>query len=1150
MAVQAELQVVISAINKAKAVLTSIAKDVEGVGSALRGINGTDVGAKQSQQLKNLGSEAKITVNTFTDLVLKTGLVVEATKRLIALPETYKQVNAQLRIAASSQNDFNISQQATTDIARDTGSSLQGVVGLYSKLRNNANLASVDALKLTEIIGKATKLDGGGAGADAAIFQLQQGLSSGALRGEELNSVLEQTPSLAKAIADGLGTNVGGLRAIAAEGKLTAEVVKEALFKVQGDVDAKFAQLPITTGRAFENLVTNATVAFGKIDEQLGITTSIANAIQSVADNITPLTQVGAVIAAIFAGLKIQALVASSGILTLAGSTSILGGVLGVLLGPVTLVVGALAGLVALFTSAINETNALTETVVEPVTAFETLGAAFSLLVDIGGSLLSILGEAISSFFDFGGAAVASTGDVTKSFTSVDGLIRKVFNFIVNALPALGRLILTVGKTVGEGILLYYKTLFDGTVAVFKDVQKVFQGDFTFTNSKKALNDVKNAGRQIGDSFNSGIAETRKILQNDTAGDILSAVSKRVQERRKQRQPTGDFTGSDGKGNPAVAKATAGSSKVSDDEIKANKEALDRILEDIKANLSQARKVYDEAYAQNLVGVEEYYAARSEIVNRQAQAELDKEASTIAELQAQRAKVQNLSTGGKAAAEEAKKSKIAGIDREIEATNGRILTIERDRNFALNDISRSREKDLNLLKEEIAALNLANRATSGLATAEERADAVRQRNAALLKKAEENQAEIPNAVAVVKRKIEIEVNQAELDKAEEQIRGSQNRLRTAQESIDIQVKAGVLTETQAREKLVQLNQVYAADLEALLPTLEKAANAIGGDAVAKVQQWKNAIAEARIVIDETAVRINGELKDAGTNAFKDFITGAKSASDAIKSFVADFAESVAEIASQKFSESLFNNILGSGESGGVGGFLSGFLGGGGSSSKKGQTPTDPLYVSDTAVTSGLVENPAEAVVGDFFTQVKDGFFSLVDIGSNVFNQIGGFITNLLSSTGGSGDSGGGIGGLFKSALSLIGFADGGYVSGAGTGTSDSIVARLSNGEHVTNARQTSKWLPLLNAINSGALDSISTRVPTRPYFADGGLVTQAADSKAKSDAETKSGKGVRILNVVDPALAKDYLDSPDGEATQLNFITRNAGSIKQIILNA
>lgn len=149
-------------------------------------------------------------------------------------------------------------------------------------------------MAFSEQLNKQIALSGASAqAADAAILQLAQGLSSGALRGEELNSVLEQTPTVAKTIADYLGMSTGEMREFASEGKLSADIVKNALLSAAEETNAAFAQMPMTFGQTMTQLQNYAIMAFQPVLQQLNefinsplfeqIKANIAGAISSIA---------------------------------------------------------------------------------------------------------------------------------------------------------------------------------------------------------------------------------------------------------------------------------------------------------------------------------------------------------------------------------------------------------------------------------------------------------------------------------------------------------------------------------------------------------------------------------------------------------------------------------------------------------------------------------------------------------------------------------------------------------------------------------------------------------------------------------------------------------------------------------------------------
>lgn len=144
--------------------------------------------------------------------------------------------------------------------------------------------------------------------------------------------------------------------------------------------------------------------------------------------------------------------------------------------------------------------------------------------------------------------------------------------------------------------------------------------------------------------------------------------------------------------------------------------------------------------------------------------------------------------------------------------------------------------------------------------------------------------------------------------------------------------------------------------------------------------------------------------------------------------------------------------------------------------------------------------------------------------------------SLFGAMGGGGN--GGLGG-FIAALFSSGFATGGLVTGPGTSTSDSIPARLSHGEYVVNARSVSRFgVAFLDAINGLAA---GPRIEGgRLAFAAGGLVPAAP-------AQPATNQNIRIVNVIDPAMAADYLNSSAGERTVMNLIQRNAAAVRTIL---
>lgn len=212
------------------------------------------------------------------------------TKKLLDTADTYTQLRGQITLVSRSQEEMNAVYERTFAIAQNTRQSFDGTVQLYARLHKATETSGYSAnqlLGVTETINKALATTPGPAGsAEAALLQLSQGLAAGALRGEELNSVLEQAPRLAKAIADGMGVPVGSLKKMAEQNKLTADAVVKAIMSQRSAIDSEFSKLDKTASQAF-TILGNAMVDFvGRADKASGATSSFADIVTNFAGRL------------------------------------------------------------------------------------------------------------------------------------------------------------------------------------------------------------------------------------------------------------------------------------------------------------------------------------------------------------------------------------------------------------------------------------------------------------------------------------------------------------------------------------------------------------------------------------------------------------------------------------------------------------------------------------------------------------------------------------------------------------------------------------------------------------------------------------------------------------------------------------------------
>lgn len=180
--------------------------------------------------------------------------------------------------------------EAILALSQRTRTDLTSTVDIYARLERSTRGRIKDnqqLLTLTEAINQAVKLSfTSQAAGDAALNQLGQALASGVLRGEELNSVMEQTPRLAQAIADGLNVPIGQLRAMAEEGKLTTDVVIKALQSQATVLSDEYARMPLTIRDAFTQIRNSFVDYVGKADAATGASKAFAQALQDIAKNL------------------------------------------------------------------------------------------------------------------------------------------------------------------------------------------------------------------------------------------------------------------------------------------------------------------------------------------------------------------------------------------------------------------------------------------------------------------------------------------------------------------------------------------------------------------------------------------------------------------------------------------------------------------------------------------------------------------------------------------------------------------------------------------------------------------------------------------------------------------------------------------------
>ncbi|EOC0107568.1 phage tail tape measure protein [Cronobacter dublinensis] len=218
-----------------------------------------------------------------------------ATGQLIHYADTWNQLNGRLRLASSSAQDFTTAQQSLMSISQRTGTSFEANANLYSRIAQSlrdAGYASADVANVTETVATSLKLSGASTEeASSVITQLSQALGSGVLRGEEFNAIMESGGRLAKFLADGLHTTIGGLRNMANNGELTTDKIVPLLTNV-AQLRKEFDTLPASISGSAQK-VENAFMAWvGGANQAVGASSTLSGVLDGLAENIDSVANV------------------------------------------------------------------------------------------------------------------------------------------------------------------------------------------------------------------------------------------------------------------------------------------------------------------------------------------------------------------------------------------------------------------------------------------------------------------------------------------------------------------------------------------------------------------------------------------------------------------------------------------------------------------------------------------------------------------------------------------------------------------------------------------------------------------------------------------------------------------------------------------
>lgn len=831
---------------------------------------GAQVGTAGAQGIAQLNQRLTSTVRLAAGLAASLGAGLSIAG-LVRASDEASNIAAKLRLATKDAQAFAIAQRSVFDIAQRTRTSLAATVDLYTRIERSTRAIGVNQatqLQLTETINQAAQISGAGASADAALFQFSQGLAAGTLRGEELNSVLEQTPRLAQAIADGMDLPIGKLRKVAEDGKLTSEAVLRALLSQSATLQAEFGKFPPTIASGF-TAIRNAFVQYLSTSKQAqGAARDLAEALIAIARVlpavIDAVIRLGPAVLAVYAAFKLWPLIA-------------------VAVATAQAAVARFTAQLALSTPAMAaftlQARALSTSMVAmgPASALGARGAVTAL-----GVIKGALGALLAAFVGF------SIGKyLREQFIEVRLFGLAMVNGLLKAWETLKGGTIQIGVTIRETFIsafnevlsraeLFYRLLARGAANIPGIGERASK---TFSDLADSISRGKLESEGIANAFNRVYRETEAAKKeiDKTFSSMADAEIKAHFAARGQQPGAEGEVGIPGSGVAASSKKAAQeAAKIAQINADLVRDAVTRALEQL-----------DRLYAEGKVSIKDYFAEKQRL-------ELEGIDASIAAAQAE--------------------LRAATEADEVAAAQASIIKLMRDRKQVAVDAINEQRKAEEELTRQLGALQIRLMQAQGNTGAATRAQLEAEFKDLLRRLETEGDTA---GVELAKKVINAETFRAQLSEVERRASEAISRMQAVETATGAQVEAAMLSQSDAEERVRQQREASLATLILQREELVKIAEAarLAGDALAmreaseSITEIDGQIAQLSINTESLGYKAAQVLKGALTQLFTDLAEGSKSAGEALRDFVLNFIRGMAQIAANALATYLVLQLL-------------------------------------------------------------------------------------------------------------------------------------------------------------------------------------------------------------------------------------------------
>lgn len=500
--------------------------------------------------------------NTLTDSIK--GMV--AAYATIQTVQNVLNISDELTTTTARLNMMNDGVRSTDELVKMVYASAQDARGEFSQMAdvvsrfgNNAKDAfssTEEVVAFANLIQKQMTIAGASTEeANAALLQLSQGLGSGVLRGEELNSVFEQAPNIIQSIADYLQVPIGEIRDMAAEGQLTADVVKAAIFSAADDINAKFESMPMTWGQIWTSFTNTAMMAFQPVLQRLNemanseaFQSFVNGAVQALATLANIVLNIFSLIGSVAGFIADNWSIISPIIYGIVGALAVYYGWLG-LVKLASLAAAAAEGVAAVAKGIMAAaTVVLTGATWAQTTAQMGLNSAMYAcpivwIIIMIIALVAIIYAAVAAVNQFAGTSVSATGIIMGAFATLGAFILNIFILVWNLIASFVEFLVNVWSNpeyaikafivnVAVAFLSFCLALVTGTQGAIGVIVGIWYAFVQIIKNVVAMiwNFIAAGIEAIVNGWNSGIYQVKSFFVTlastvmDVASSILSSM--------------------------------------------------------------------------------------------------------------------------------------------------------------------------------------------------------------------------------------------------------------------------------------------------------------------------------------------------------------------------------------------------------------------------------------------------------------------------------------------------------------------------------------------------------------------------------------------------------------------------------------------------